>query len=70
MKEAKLYPQPHTYPNGAGVPCSMGITVREYPEYVEIRRMRSDGRMLAKILLTKDEAYELADVLVGLTTPM
>ena len=65
MEAIKLSEQEHTYSNGAGVQCRYGIEVRrtENPTFIEVSRVRSDGRRISRILLTEDEAGELLGAL-------
>ena len=66
MKAIKLSEQEHSYANGAGVQCRQRIEVRrtDDPPFIEIARVRSDGRRLSRILLTLGETDELLDALV------
>ena len=61
----RIWQQEHTYSNGAGVQCRYGIEVRrtENPTFIEVSRVRSDGRRISRILLTEDEAGELLGAL-------
>ena len=61
----KLNEQEHTYASGAGVQCRYGIEVRrtENPTFIEVSRVRSDGRRISRILLTEREAVDLRDAL-------
>ena len=65
MKAIKLSEQEHSYANGAGVQCRQRIEVRrtDDPPFIEIARVRSDGRRLSRILLTEQEAVELRSAL-------
>ena len=71
MEAIKLSEQEHTYSNGAGVQCRYGIEVRrtENPTFIEISRVRSDGRRISRILLTEREAVDLRDALGSVLGP-
>ena len=61
----RIWQQEHTYSNGAGVQCRYGIEIRrtENPTFIEVARVRSDGRRISRILLTEREAADLRDAL-------
>jgi len=63
MKAVEMKAQPHSYINGANQECRQYVVVLQTPGFVEIRRMRSDGRAMKKFLLTDTEARELSAVL-------
>lgn len=65
MEAIKLSEQEHSYANGASVQCRLRVEVRrtENPTFIEISRVRSDGRRISRILLTEQEAVELRSAL-------
>jgi hypothetical protein len=63
MATIRLKHQRHSYVNAARVPCTLGIEVDRVGEFVELRRIRSDGRQLSRMLLTLEEAEDLSRAL-------
>ena len=63
MKRIELKPLEHMCVNGAREPCHHYVTLVWTPGFVEVNRMRSDGRCLTRILLTEAEALELSSAL-------
>jgi hypothetical protein len=59
VETIRLKHQRHSYANGAGVLCTLGIEVSRTKGFVEVRRVRSDGRRIVKMILTLEEADEL-----------
>lgn len=54
---------PHTYVNGAGIPCTMNLELKQTKEFIELCRVRSDGRRFGRILMSMDEAIDLRKAL-------